>query len=97
MERNLYIDNHLPFGLRSAPLLFTALADAAEWIIRQQNIYGTTWMISSSQVNHTQHNVPMASALQAFHELGIPIEPDKSEGQTTTLTVLGIEVDTEEM
>ena len=39
----------------------------------------------------------MASALQAFHELGIPIEPDKSEGQTTTLTVLGIEVDTEEM
>ena len=36
----------------------------------------------------------MASALQAFHELGIPIEPDKSEGPTTTLTVLGIEVDT---
>lgn len=35
----------------------------------------------------------MASALQAFHELGIPIEPDKCEGPATTLSVLGIEVD----
>lgn len=34
------------------------------------------------------------SALQAFHELGIPIEPDTSEGPVTTLLVLGIEVDT---
>ena len=39
----------------------------------------------------------MTSAFQAFHELGIPIEPDKSEGPTTTLTVLGIEVDTVEI
>ena len=34
----LYIDKILPFGLRSAPLLFTALADAAEWIIHQKGV-----------------------------------------------------------
>ena len=35
---NLYIDKVLPFGLHSAPLLFTALADAAEWAIRQKGV-----------------------------------------------------------
>ena len=30
-EGALYIDTALPFGLQSAPKIFTALADAAEW------------------------------------------------------------------
>ena len=32
---NVYIDTVLPFGLRSAPLLFTALADAVQWAAQQ--------------------------------------------------------------
>ena len=32
-EGNLYIDTVLPFGLRSAPKIFTAMADMAEWIM----------------------------------------------------------------
>jgi hypothetical protein len=32
----LFIDTTLPFGLRSAPIIFTAVADAAEWAIRQE-------------------------------------------------------------
>ena len=31
----VYIDIVLPFGLRSAPLIFTAVADAVQWIDRQ--------------------------------------------------------------
>ena len=34
-EGALYVDTTLPFGLRSAPKFFTAIADAAEWIVRQ--------------------------------------------------------------
>ena len=30
-----FLDTWLPFGLRSAPIIFTALADALEWIVRQ--------------------------------------------------------------
>ena len=30
----LFVDTVLPFGLRSAPKLFTALVDAMEWIVR---------------------------------------------------------------
>ena len=33
---NIYVDKMLPFGLRSAPKIFTA--DALEWCIREQGI-----------------------------------------------------------
>ena len=32
------MDAALPFGLRSAPLIFTALADATQWIMTQRGI-----------------------------------------------------------
>ena len=34
----LYIDTALPFGLRSAPIIFTAIADAVQWILQQQGV-----------------------------------------------------------
>ncbi len=37
----LYVDSTLPFGLRSAPKIFTAVADALEWIIRSK---GVEWL-----------------------------------------------------
>ena len=40
MEINgqVYIDGMLPFGLRSAPKLFNALADALEWCVAQEGV-----------------------------------------------------------
>ncbi len=37
-EDMVYIDRTLPFGLRSAPLIFSALADALQWIMEQQRV-----------------------------------------------------------
>ena len=37
-DGGLFIDSVLPFGLRSAPKIFTALADALEWIVRQAGV-----------------------------------------------------------
>ena len=34
----LYVDTALPFGLRSAPKIFTAIANAVEWIVRQEGV-----------------------------------------------------------
>ena len=34
----LYVDTVLPFGLRSAPKIFTAVADALEWIFRARGV-----------------------------------------------------------
>ena len=35
-REQLFIDTVLPFGLRSAPKLFSAVADALQWIIRSR-------------------------------------------------------------
>ena len=34
----LYIDKVLPFGLRSAPIIFSAVADALQWIVQQRGV-----------------------------------------------------------
>ena len=34
----VYVDITLPFGLCSTSKIFTAIADAAEWIVRQQGV-----------------------------------------------------------
>jgi len=34
----LFIDAALPFGLRSASQIFTAMADAAEWVIKRTGV-----------------------------------------------------------
>ena len=34
----VYVDKTLPFGLRSAPLLFSALADALAWAMKQKGV-----------------------------------------------------------
>ena len=37
-DKGLYVDAVLPFGLRSAPKVFTALADALEWVIKREGV-----------------------------------------------------------
>ena len=37
-EQALFVDTALLFGLRSAPKIFTAIADAAEWITKQAGV-----------------------------------------------------------
>ena len=51
-ENELYIDTTLPFGLRSAPMIFSAVADGLAYIIREKGVKGldTTWMTSHSLV-----------------------------------------------
>ena len=38
-DGDLYIDTALPFGLRSAPKIFNAIADAAEWVVKQEGVH----------------------------------------------------------
>ena len=35
---NTYVDRALPFGLRSAPKIFSAVADALSWVLHQLGI-----------------------------------------------------------
>ena len=97
-----YVDKCLPFGLRSAPYLFNQLAQAIEWILKSN--YRVTNLIHylddfltagppQSEVC-SQH---MATMLSVCHRLGAPVKPEKVEGPSTTLTFLGIQLDTRAM
>ena len=46
LEDDLYVDTTLPFGLRSAPMIFSAVVDALAFIIRSRG-----W-ITTSMVSH---------------------------------------------
>ena len=95
-ENALFINTTLPVGLRSAPKIFTAVADAAEWIARQQGV--TTILhyfliIGSPESTECMANVaPVLTILRAC--MGIPVAWNKVEGPSSVLTFLGIELDT---
>ena len=100
-EGALYIDTVLPFGLRSAPKIFNAVADAVEWIVHQQGVstvfhYLDDFLIVGNP--HTRDCTVQASVLrEVFEHLGIPVAMEKLEGPATVLTFLGIEINTKEM
>lgn len=84
----VYIDTALPFGLRSAPLTFTAAGIAEEDISHYIDDFVTLGPPGSSvcQVNKSiMHS--------NCEEVGLPSEPEKDVGPATTLTFLGMEID----
>ena len=100
-DGGLFVDTALPFGLRSAPKVFTAIADALEWIVRKE---GVGWVahylddflvVATSERSRCEED--LRKLLLVFDRLRIPIAPEKLEGPAKILTFLGIELDTERM
>jgi hypothetical protein len=94
----VYIDAALPFGLRSAPKIFNALADGLMWIMKQRGIRESIHYLDdylffgdpcSQECAHA-----LSLALQLCKCLGVPVSAHKLEGPANTLTFLGILLDT---
>lgn len=97
-QDQLYLDAALPFGLRSAPKIFTAVADAAEWIARSA---GIQWVghylddfLLAGRPNSAECQLALEQLSDLFQQLGVPVAQDKTEGPSPVLTFLGIEIDT---
>ena len=100
-EGALYVDAALPFGLRSAPKIFTAIADAIEWAVRQDGVscvfhYLDDFLIVA-EPGSDQCEEHLRILLAVFERLNVPIAPKKLEGPTERLAFLGIELDTRAM
>ena len=97
-DKSLFIDTTLPFGLRSAPKIFTAVADAAEWIARQQGVTTILHYLDDFLViGHPDSAECIANVtllLSVFEQLGIPVAADKLEGPCQVIAFLVIELDT---
>ena len=98
-EGSVYCDAMLPFGLRSAAKIFTAVADSIEWILRRRGVVHIAHYLDDFIILGTPHSSQCADSLKIVvdtcAELGVPLALDKCEGPRTRLTFLGIELDTE--
>ena len=96
----VFIDRMLPFGLRSAPKIFSAVADAIQWILAVKGIthslqYLDDYIMVPNSIDKAL--VQRDILTSTFESLGVPLEYSKLEGPSSCLTFLGIEVDTESL
>ena len=93
-----YVNTCLPFGLRSALYLFNQFVTALHWILTTN--YGMSHLIhylddyllmDLPRSPRCGHNIGVF--LTVCESLGIPVAMDKLEGPSTTLTFLGLELD----
>jgi hypothetical protein len=94
----IYIDRALPFGLRSAPKIFSALTDTMMWMLHRRGIafaihYLDDFLVLGPAGQPTCQQA-LTTTISLCEELGFAIAPEKTEGPTTSLTFLGIEMDT---
>ena len=92
-----YVDGALPFGLRSAPKIFSALADGLMWILHSRGVtsalhYLNDFLLLGPPSSKTCQ-AALCSTLSTCEELGLPVAPEKTEGPGTVLTFLAIEID----
>ena len=96
-EDAIYIDMALQFGLRSSPKIFTAVADALEWVFRRHGVSWCTHYVDDFLTVGKPTSEECRSNLQVMldmcRHLGVPLKADKLEGPSTSLTFLGISLD----
>ena len=91
------LDQALPFGLRSAPKLFTAVADGLAWAMVSEGVVDVIHYLDDfffcGPARSSTWGAALDTALPLCERLGFPVAPDKVVGPATVLTFLGIEID----
>ena len=100
-QGNLFVDAVLPFGLRSARRIFTAVADVLEWRAKFEGIthiihYLDDFLILAPP-GGSRCKQELEGLLALFGRLQVPVPAEKVEGPSTQLIFLGIEMDTSRM
>lgn len=97
-EGAIYVDPMLPFGLRSAPKIFNAVAEALHWHLVQSGITHLYHYLDDYIMVAPPHSRLCQRWLDVLlaecNRLGVPIAPHKTEGPTCVITFLGIQIDT---
>ena len=88
-----YVDNVLPFWLRSAPKIYNALADAMQWNIRKSSSEVLDYLddfLIFGQPGPEGCDKALARSLDLCAILGVPIAAHKTEVPATRINYLGI-------
>ena len=92
-----HMDTALPFGLRSAPKIFSAVADTLAWAMVCNGLSGALHYLDDFLlVPHSRQaaKASLSTALLTCHELEFPVATEKTEGPAVSLVFLGIQFDT---
>lgn len=97
-DGHVYVDRALPFGLRSAPKVFSAWADFLAWALYCRGISNQLHYLDDFLLMGSPYSgegaTALSTALQVFQALGVPVAAHKTEGPSTTVTFLGVLIDT---
>ena len=89
MHCRSYLNTALPFDLRSAPFIFSAVADALLWVMYRRGILSGVHYLDDNLFLGRPGSLEGACnreiALATCDELGVPIAAHKVEGPTTQL------------
>lgn len=95
-DKQVYVDCQLPFGLASAPAIFSALAEALHWVLHQRGVRAIVHYLDDFLLLGSPGSLEctraLAITLATCQELGVPIAPDKVEGPGVNLSFLGIQL-----
>ena len=101
-RQRFYVDTCLPFGLRSAPFLFYRLSDVIHWVLHHN--YGVVHLLhnlddffTTGPANSNDCMNNLTAMLFLYNKINAPVKSSKVEGPSTTLTFLGILLDTTTM
>ena len=96
-DGKVYVDKTLPFGLRSAPVIFSAVADALGWIMSKK---GVTILfnylddfLTLGKPGSDECQLNLTSMLATCNSTGLPVEVDKCQGPVSCILFLGMELD----
>ena len=96
---NTYVDRALPFGLRSAPKIFNAIADFLAWVLSCQGVERQLHYLDDflffGAPNSQQGRDCLRTASHTLATLGVPVAVHKTEGPAAAITFLGILVDSD--
>ena len=97
----VYVDRALPFGLRSAPKIFSALADSLAWLLYTQGVqyqlhYLDDFLFFALPQSANPTEI-LSNVLNHFSWLGVPVATHKTEGPATCISFLCILIDTDRM
>ena len=94
-DGDLNINTALPFGLRFAPKIFTAIADAAEWVVKQKGVDSEIHYLDDFLLIGPTASPECVGALttllSVFNWLGLPVALEMLESPCGQLTFLGFD------
>lgn len=97
-KSQIFIDPMLPFGLRSAPKIFNAVAGVLHWHLQQSGIPLLFHYLDDFVIAGPPHSSQCANSLAILDRecvlLNLPMAAHKHEGPATCLAILGIVIDT---